>query len=290
MIIRATKWPNKRMPTHKGKVMVDTYRGALRVRAWPKPRGQAKTPAEKARQTKFAQIQRAYPWLAPAQVLWLRDQTENSPLMPRDVLTAMMYNRLMNFTLPNGKTLYPMPTYQDVSDALDAITQTEGETVVRGPNGWEGGVGGGGMTAEIIAQVNFGSPQNEVIFTGLAGYTMLWLYCHPLVNASNAALYFRWSYDDGVTFDSTMDRYRFMAFDNAEQNRDEWFLANFTSSGGIYAAAQISPILPDAPTFMRINHDDKQLVYDCQNPAPNAFKIYPSSGQFSSGSIILMGA
>ena len=98
------------MPTHKGKVMVDTVNGSLRVRQWPKPRGTPKSEVTRTNNKKFAQVQRAYNWLAPIQIQWLLEQAEGTPLMPRDILTAMLYNRLLNVELPSGRDLYPMPT------------------------------------------------------------------------------------------------------------------------------------------------------------------------------------
>lgn len=116
--------------------MVDTVNGKVRVRAWPRKRGQAKTAAQQAAQTKFAMAQLASKFASPQMMLDITNARAGTPVLPRDVFTRMVYNRLIAFIRTDGTKVYPMPARNDVSECLDTITQTPGATIIRGPEGW----------------------------------------------------------------------------------------------------------------------------------------------------------
>jgi hypothetical protein len=67
----------------------------------------------------------------------LTEAVAGTPLYPRDILTSMMANTFCKFQLPDGRILYPVTTRNQVSEALDAITQNEGYVLIRGPEFWE---------------------------------------------------------------------------------------------------------------------------------------------------------
>jgi hypothetical protein len=87
---------------------------------------------------KFAQANRATKWMAPQIIRDFTEATANTPLLPRDLLVSILYNRLAAFVVQGGKVMFPMPAYTDVSEALDAISQQIGYTIIRGPDGWIG--------------------------------------------------------------------------------------------------------------------------------------------------------
>lgn len=128
----------RRRPSLRGVLMQDIAYGQERVRAWPRSRGPAKTKAEKAAQDKFALIQRMAAYLAPGVLAYIHKAVGNSPLLPRDVVTMMLYNRWMAFDLEDGRTLWPMVAYNDVSEALDVLTKEVGDYLVRTAGGWRG--------------------------------------------------------------------------------------------------------------------------------------------------------
>lgn len=142
--------------------MMDMVNGQIRVRAWPRKRGQAGTPDQIANRKKFAEVQRASRYIAPQTYAQIVDATARTPLLPRDIITMMMYNRVAAFTLPDGRTLYPMPVKADVSEALDALSQTDGDTLVRENGVWvgkpyAGGGGGGGNAHYTLLTANYGA-------------------------------------------------------------------------------------------------------------------------------------
>lgn len=59
--------------------------------------------------------------------------------MPRDLITSMMYGRLAMFIMPDGRKLWPVVAQTDVSDALDTLSQRDGDTLIRRNGRWTGG-------------------------------------------------------------------------------------------------------------------------------------------------------
>lgn len=142
--------PPKRLPSLRGQLMIDFVNGKPRVRAWPHPRGKAKTPEAKYRQNRFAAAQRAWKYIAPQFAQFLMEMTKGSPLLPRDILTMILFNRAYWVDRVPPYKDYPVPFRNDVSNSLDAISQRLGDTLVRREDGWVGepygGGGGGGST------------------------------------------------------------------------------------------------------------------------------------------------
>ena len=92
-------------------------------------------------------MQMASKYVAPKLYADVITATTGTPLLPRDILTMQFSNRLLAFDLPDGRTLWPVTARNDVSQALDTITQTIGYTLVRRASGWVGEpYGGGGPT------------------------------------------------------------------------------------------------------------------------------------------------
>lgn len=125
-----------RTPSLRGILVVDTTRGNLRVRAWPKPRGKNRHP------TNIYWSQ----WLNAATYLYryqpakfqaaLQRATEGTPWMPRDIFISALRGRAWSFSDENGRRYYPMAYRVDVSQSLDSIAQLEGQLLVRGESLW----------------------------------------------------------------------------------------------------------------------------------------------------------
>lgn len=128
----------RRRPSLRGVLMQDIAFGKERVRAWPTPRGPAKTKALKESRDKFALVQKMAAYLAPGVLAYIHKAVDNSPLLPRDVVTMMLYNRWMAFDLEDGRTIWPMTARTDVSEALDILTKEVGDYLVRTSAGWRG--------------------------------------------------------------------------------------------------------------------------------------------------------
>lgn len=161
------KRPVKRLPALSGSLMFDVTNGKVRARKWPRGRGKQSTPAQRENREAFGAAQRISRFIAPQMYKQIIEATDGTPLLPRDMITMMLYNRLAWFELPDGKRLIPMPYKTDVEIALDSITQTPGHTLIKTEKGWEGGeaAGGGGAwwfqppgTADFTQHADFGAP------------------------------------------------------------------------------------------------------------------------------------
>lgn len=183
--------------------MVDVTRGRLRIRAWPKKRGKAKTKAEQALRDDFAEAQWASKYLAPQIIQFMMRAREGTPILPRDLTTMMFFNRMMLIILPDGRKVYPMPAYLDVSEALDVITQELDMTLVRGVNGWEyrpynAGGGQWQMLADVQPAVTGAVPYVEVADIDL--YTEIMAFTDTVTTTSGSKLVCAPSVDGGATF------------------------------------------------------------------------------------------
>jgi hypothetical protein len=119
-------------------MMIDTVRGQPRVRAWPAPRGPARTPAQKAAQEAFKEANALAKTEDARIVVKLHEVTQGTPFYPRDLQLMAMFGRLWRMVDRDGRNTRSIAVSKDVSDALDQITDQVGAYLIRGPNGWEG--------------------------------------------------------------------------------------------------------------------------------------------------------
>lgn len=118
--------------------MQDVSQGAERVRAWPPSKGRRRSTKQRQLEDQFRLVQLATKFMAPMAYAAIEVATRGTPLLPRDVMTMQLYNRLGGFILPDGRRLYPVTARTDVEQALDTITQTSGEVLRKTEAGWEG--------------------------------------------------------------------------------------------------------------------------------------------------------
>jgi len=143
--------------------MVDTVRGAGRIRAWPRTRSIPKGSTQAERNERFRVGMQFIKYLTAKEQATVNEAVKGTPLMPRDILTQLIYRRVFQLGPGGPGTVYSMATRQDVSESLDALANTPGQTLVRGTKFWEGGApasGGGGFQWNCPAEVQ-GTPQNS---------------------------------------------------------------------------------------------------------------------------------
>lgn len=126
-----------RLPSLPGRFIVDTYRGKLRVRAWPRPKGKKWTPQERYWQDWFRQANILAKYAIPEEQIAAREATKNTPWLPRDLLLKAMRGRLWSIGLPDGRVLYSEAVYMDISQRLDVISQYDGSLIVRDQGLWK---------------------------------------------------------------------------------------------------------------------------------------------------------
>lgn len=66
----------------------------------------------------------------------IREDVKGTQWLWRDLLMTFMYGTFFLLHDEKGRAIYPMSISTEVSQALDAVTQTPGAMLYRGPNGW----------------------------------------------------------------------------------------------------------------------------------------------------------
>lgn len=125
-----------RLPSLRGVIVIDEFNGKPRTRAWPRPRGRDRSEVNQY----WTRWLRAITFMWRYQPAKFQDQmmqaTKDTPWMPRDPFISASRGRAWSFTDQNGRTWYPLPVRQAVSQSLDAIAQLAGSMLFRGPTGW----------------------------------------------------------------------------------------------------------------------------------------------------------
>jgi len=125
-----------RLPSARGGLVIDEVRGSIRVRAWPKARGQNRNPTNVFWTNWLKGVTYLYRY-QPAIVQWqMQEATKGTVWMPRDVFISAARGRAWLLQDEFGRTWYPRAMVQDVSNSLDAINQTPGGMLYRGTDLW----------------------------------------------------------------------------------------------------------------------------------------------------------
>lgn len=225
------KGSTPRRPGLRGVVMADVSAGKERVRKWPKKRGRKLPQPVLDRMEFFRQTQWAVKMMPADMQSEVRDAVKDTPLLPRDLLTSMLYGRLLAVDLFEGGTLFPIQAAMSVSDSLDAIAQTPGSMLFRTntiwsqvppgglgqvltyqstdvPPAWMAASGSGGWTCRNLIgdKIPFGpaltiaAPISSLTFTNLQDAAEVMLFTRSLVGSSFPTQAVRLSADNGATF------------------------------------------------------------------------------------------
>ena len=116
--------------------MIDTVRGVLRVRKWPRKRGTPKSASQRWWNDWFRQanlLAKYADGMSQARAIHL---TKGTGLYPRDIMLRAMRGRLYWWIDDDGNRWYPMSGIQDISDTLDVLAQAVGSVLVRAVDRW----------------------------------------------------------------------------------------------------------------------------------------------------------
>ncbi|KKL81949.1 hypothetical protein LCGC14_1989660 [marine sediment metagenome] len=117
-------------------MMIDTVRGVLRVRKWPKKRGPPRSELQRWWVDWFKQANRLAKYADPMSQARAIEMTKGSGLYPRDILLKAMRGRLYTWADQDGNKWYPMAGIQDISDTLDILAQFTGGVLTRAADRW----------------------------------------------------------------------------------------------------------------------------------------------------------
>ncbi len=116
--------------------MIDTVRGVIRVRRWPKKRGKPKSELHKYWVDWFRQANFLAKYADAASHIRAIELTAHTGLYPRDIILSAMRGRLYSWADSSGWKWFPMAAIQDISDSLDVLAQTVGSVLVRAVDRW----------------------------------------------------------------------------------------------------------------------------------------------------------
>lgn len=99
------KPPKDKLPSLHGRVMVDTFQGKVRIRAWPKKRGKPKSRAQILQIERFKNVQRMYPQLKGEIANRFIAATQKTGLYPRDLFMKMATKPPIEFETEDGRLI-----------------------------------------------------------------------------------------------------------------------------------------------------------------------------------------
>lgn len=124
-------------PSLQGGFVVDTVRGTLRIRRWPRPRG-SNQPPQSREWVNFLKFCSASWNVLPVKFRMAAERdSKNRPWMPRDLWVASLAGRMWAINTWSNGTIYPYVAMTDVSDSLDILAQFPGMMLRRGAQLWE---------------------------------------------------------------------------------------------------------------------------------------------------------
>lgn len=124
------KPPKDKLPSLHGRVMVDTFYGKVRLRAWPQKRGPKKSRAQAIQVEHFTQVQKLYPQLKGEVANRFIKATEKTGLYPRDLFMKMATTAPIQLELDNGLVLrYRRPFVENVMFQGFALRLTANQAI-----------------------------------------------------------------------------------------------------------------------------------------------------------------
>lgn len=141
--------PQWRAPYVGRAFIADTYRGVLRVRAWPRKRGQPKQAHARANLDLHNLYLRLYSILSEVELEVMRAAIKehnrthvgvrgSAAIRQRDWVVQWLRGRGFGVELPDGTRLYPHGMRRDASHLLDHISDVPGSIMHKTTTDWAG--------------------------------------------------------------------------------------------------------------------------------------------------------
>lgn len=127
-----------RAPSYRGSLMIDVVRGQVRIRKWPRPRGNNRPEIQKWWSEWLRQAMLLMKFAPPREIQLWRDAIAGTPVKLSDIYLASMRGTLWVLEGPDGTQYWPEQAIEKVSQSLDLITAQPGGMIVRGNQQWQG--------------------------------------------------------------------------------------------------------------------------------------------------------
>ncbi len=237
-----------------GKIMVDTVRGVLRVRKWPRKRGTPKSESQRWWNDWFRQANLLTKYVDAATQRKAIELTANTGMYPRDIILKAMRGRLYIWQDQTGKVWYPMAGIQDISESLDVLAQNIGSVLVRAtdrwrsavpgtvgdvltyqgdeaPASWEGPAATGVVTVELAESPISPDNSTDIYIFDVTAYASVDITLDGVGLAASDSLHFRFSTDNGVSYKAGGTDYRALRTTLSTQyNASRSTLLNFNAN------------------------------------------------------------
>lgn len=283
-----------RRPSLRGILIQDVVFGTERTRKWPRKKPKRPTPAEKRTRDQFRTMQRATKYFAPRMYLDFMNMVEGTPLLPRDVMTMMLANRLFAFVTEQGKVLWPMPARIDVSEALDTINNEPGKSLIRGEQGWEEYIPGQGGGYRLIDDFTVTLPIAEYVSPDLADYPIVIIWGNLLASDSDVQRLVQGSTDGGQTWLDQGGNYARLNTSGTATNQNGIYPQGiFTELPVSFIVVMMNVNAPDAAPYFEFPRALSGWVNKGAAPLTN-LRIVPGTssgpeGNLTAGNIKLFG-
>jgi len=120
-------------PRLRDQLVVDTYRGQVRIRKWPKKRGTPKSEAVRAQNQIFADAMKVIKLADASQYDAAQKLVKNSGLYPRDIILSAMLKGFVVLHLADGRTIRPWDrTIEEVNVQSTHVEKTSTQSVSAG--------------------------------------------------------------------------------------------------------------------------------------------------------------
>lgn len=137
-LVKGPLGPNSKGPSLSGSVVVDLYRGRIRVRKQPGSNSIRRSPAVQAHQEKFSQAQLLAKFVDDGSQWLARTYSKHSPFYWKDFLVSAMFGRLIELVIIDGEEWYSVALRDDVSKDIDIITGKQPWVMLaRGADLWQ---------------------------------------------------------------------------------------------------------------------------------------------------------
>jgi hypothetical protein len=120
-------------PRLKEQLIIDSFRGQVRIRKWPRKRGKPKSPAQLASIRAFTEANRLAKLADASQFASAIKLVKNSGLYPRDVMVSAMLRGFLQIHLLDGRVINPWPrTIEDINVQSGRILKTTNQAITAG--------------------------------------------------------------------------------------------------------------------------------------------------------------
>jgi len=232
---KARGTPKRQKPANfTGRLMVDTVRGVLRVRKWPRKRGKPTHATTIFWNEWFTEANLLTKYVDAATMRRAIQMTTGTPQYPRDVILAAMRGRLYSWADENGWKWFPMAAINDISESLDVLGQTIGDVLVRAtdrwrpppagsvddvltykgpltPPVWQSPGGGGGATQSIVPGTPIVPDGTQISYdVDVDDYAEVCVQMDGIGFDASSRPLFRFSTDGGTTFHEAASDYQWI--------------------------------------------------------------------------------